>query len=407
MDIPTNQLPSKADAVIVGGGVIGTVTAYVLAKAGFQVLLIEKKEIGSGTTSRAAAAALLQTKTSAKKLSLANRSLNLLDDLHEQLGGRFEYAHTGSLLAATTEDEFQLVRDMNATLGALGLPVELLDGPAAREKMPILGESVMGGSYSPRDAQINPLELVVACAKAAKQHKAVIASYTKLEGIETSGDSIVAVQTSAGRVLTETVINAAGVWASAVARMGGFELQISPLKGELLVTERMPPMMEGTLIAAKYLLSKARAEGEAGGAAPKRTVGITLVQVAHGNLIVGSTREQADYDMRSTLAGIHELVRQLLELTPALAQVHLLRGYAGLRPLTPDGSPIIGRAPQLPGFIQAAGFGGDGLAMSAITADMILGLLSGHPDLELLANFRQNALLLRRSNYEGNTHSRG
>jgi glycine/D-amino acid oxidase-like deaminating enzyme len=387
MDIPTNQLPSKADAVIVGGGVIGTVTAYVLAKAGFQVLLIEKKEIGSGTTSRAAAAALLQTKTSAKKLSLANRSLNLLDDLHEQLGGRFEYAHTGSLLAATTEDEFQLVRDMNATLGALGLPVELLDGPAAREKMPILGESVMGGSYSPRDAQINPLELVVACAKAAKQHKAVIASYTKLEGIETSGDSIVAVQTSAGRVLTETVINAAGVWASAVARMGGFELQISPLKGELLVTERMPPMMEGTLIAAKYLLSKARAEGEAGGRAPKRTVGITLVQVAHGNLIVGSTREQADYDMRSTLAGIHELVRQLLELTPALAQVHLLRGYAGLRPLTPDGSPIIGRAPQLPGFIQAAGFGGDGLAMSAITADMILGLLSGHPDLELLANF--------------------
>jgi glycine/D-amino acid oxidase-like deaminating enzyme len=215
----------------------------------------------------------------------------------------------------------------------------------------------------------------------------VFANYTKLLGIEIEGESIVAVQTSAGRVLTDTVINAAGVWASEVARFGGVQLHISPLKGELLVTERLPPLMRGTLIAAKYLLSKARAEGEAGGRTPKRTVGITLVQVAHGNLIVGSTRELAEYDMRSTFAGIHELVEQLLELTPALAHVHLLRGYAGLRPLTPDGSPIISRTPQIPGFIQVAGFGGDGLAMSAITADMILGLLTGNADQELLANF--------------------
>jgi glycine/D-amino acid oxidase-like deaminating enzyme len=387
MDITANILPSKAEVVIIGGGVIGTVTAYVLAKAGIQVLLIERKEIGSGTTSKAAAAALLQTKTSAKKLALANRSLKLLDDLHDQLEGRFEYAHTGSVLAATTPDEYQLVKDMNTTLQSLGLPVDLLDGQQARQVMPVLGDRVIGASYSPRDAQINPLELVVACAQAAKRYGAVFANHTKLQGIEISGDSILAVQTSAGRVLTDTVINAAGVWASEVARLGGVELNIAPLKGELLVTERMPPMMRGTLIAAKYLLSKARAEGEAGGRAPKRTVGITLVQVAHGNLIIGSTREQAEYDIRSTFPGIHELVRQLLELTPTLAEVHLLRGYAGLRPLTPDGSPIISRSPQIPGFIQVAGFGGDGLAMCAITADMILGLLTDHADNELLANF--------------------
>jgi glycine/D-amino acid oxidase-like deaminating enzyme len=387
MAISADSIPPKAEVVIVGGGVIGTVTAYVLAKAGLQVLVIEQKEIGSGTTSKAAAAALLQTKTSPKKLALANRSLDLLDDLHEQLGESFEYAHTGSLLAATTEDEFQLIKEMNGTLLSLGLAVDLLDGQQARAMMPILGDSVIGATYSPRDAQINPLELVVACAQAAKRYGAVFANHTKLQGIEISGESIQAVQTSAGRVLTGTVINAAGVWASEVARMGGVELSISPLKGELLVTERMPPLMQGTLIAAKYLLSKARAEGEAGGRAPKRTVGITLVQVAHGNLIVGSTREMAEYDMRSTFAGIQELVKQLLDLTPALGNVHLLRGYAGLRPLTPDGSPIISRTPHLPGFIQVAGFGGDGLAMSAITADILLGMLTGNPDIELLANF--------------------
>jgi glycine/D-amino acid oxidase-like deaminating enzyme len=380
-------LPNTVDAVIVGGGVIGAVTAFVLSNAGLRVLVVERQDIGSGTSSSASAAALLQTKTSIKKLSLANQSLRLLDNLHAQLEGRFEFAHTGSLLAACTEDEMQLIKEMNNNLLAMGLDVELLDGRQARQYMPVLGENVVGGSYSSKDAQINPLELVVACAQAAKQRGAIFSTFTELLKIEKVGDKIIAVQTSAGRVLTDTVINAAGVWAPQVARMADVSLSISPLKGELLVTERMPPQMRGTLIAARYLLSKARAEGGSGGQAPKRSVGITLVQVAHGNFIVGSTREMAEYDKRSTYDGIRELVHQLLELTPKLANVHLLRAYAGLRPLTPDGAPIIGRTPGLPGFIHAVGFGGDGLAMSAITAEMILGLMTDRPDETLLADF--------------------
>jgi glycine/D-amino acid oxidase-like deaminating enzyme len=383
-----NTLPNTIDVVIIGGGVIGSVTAYVLAKAGLRVLVIERQDIGSGTSSSAAAAALLQTKTSIKKLSLANQSLKLLDNLHEQLGGSFEFAHTGSLLAACDDNEMQLIREMSANLLAMGLDVELLDGKQSQQVMPVLGENVVGGSYSPKDAQINPLELVVACAQAARQHGAVFSTFTELQGIEINGDKIVAVQTNAGRVLTESIINASGVWAPLVAQMAGVSLPVSPLKGELLVTERMPPQMKGTLIAAKYLLSKAKGEGESGGQVPKRSVGTTLVQVAHGNFIVGSTRELADYDRRSTYEGIHELVHQLLELTPRLANVHLLRSYAGLRPLTPDGSPIISRTPGLPGLIHAVGFGGDGLAMSAITAEMILGLLTNSADEALLANFK-------------------
>ena len=381
-------LPLKVDIVIIGGGVIGSVVAYALSKAGLRVLVIERQDIGSGTSSSAAAAALLQTKTSVKKLLLASQSLALLDNLHQQLEGRFEFAHTGSLLAASNQGEMQLIQEMHTNLRDMGLEVALLDGKQAREVMPILGENIMGGSYSPKDAQINPLELVVACAEAARTHGTIFSTFTELYGIEKRGEKIVAVQTSAGRVETQTIINAAGVWASNVARMAGVTLPVSPLKGELLVTERMPPQMQGTLIAAKYLLSKSKAEGESGGEAPKRSVGITLVQVAHGNFIVGSTRELADYDKRSTYEGIHELVHQLLELTPKLANVHLLRAYAGLRPLTPDGSPIISRTPGLPGLIHAVGFGGDGLAMSAITAEMILGMLPNSADEELLGNFK-------------------
>lgn len=147
-------------------------------------------------------------------------------------------------------------------------------------------------------------------------------------------------------------------------------------------------MMRGTLIAAKYLMSKAKLEQDTkSSTVPERSVGITLVQVEHGNFIIGSTREPAGYDITSTYGGIRDLVAQLLELTPSLGNLRLLRSYAGLRPLTADGYPIIDRVPTLPGLIQATGFGGDGLAMSAITAEVILSLLDEQAEHEFLPAF--------------------
>jgi len=368
--------PKQSDLVIIGGGVIGTVTAYWLAKAGYKVVVVERKDIGSGTTSAAAAAALLQTKTTPTKLALANESLHLLDQLHRELEFSFEYEHSGSLLAATSDEEMTLICEMNEKLRSLGLEVELLDGAQARQYMPILGDCIVGGSYSPKDAQINPLELVVACERAAKNLGVIFSTYNEVIGIEVCGDRIDAIQTKRGRILTDTVINAAGVWATRIAEMAGLSLVISPLKGELLVTERMPLSMKGTLIAASYLLSKTGAEAKSNQRTVERTIGITLVQLRHGNFIVGSTREQSGFDQRNSREGINELSYQLLKLVPSLSNVHLLRAYAGLRPLSEDGFPIIGRDNKLPGFIFAVGFGGDGLAMSALAAQTILDVLT-------------------------------
>ena len=383
----STELPKKAEIVIIGGGVIGTMMAYFLAKDHHEVLLLERHDIGSGTTSAAAAAALLQTKTSARKLEIANKSLALLDLLYEELDHDFEYEHTGSLLAGNTPDEMALISEMNSNLQSLGLEVELVDSNQAHEIIPILGDTILGGSYSPRDAQINPIELIIACAKGAARYGAKIIPFIKVEDIKSKNGNIEAVVTNIGRIMTEIVINATGVWAPDIARMVNIDLPIQPLKGELLVTERMPKRMTGTLISAKYLLSKAKLERESNGSTPKRSVGITLVQVNHGNFIVGSTREPAGFDRSSTFGGIQELASQLLELVPSLANTRLLRSYAGLRPITPDGNPIIGRSPTLPGLIQSAGFGGDGLVMSAITAEMITSLLGNPQGHELLPMF--------------------
>jgi sarcosine oxidase subunit beta len=346
--------------------VIGTAIACSLARRGVDVCL--------------AAAALLQTKTSSAKLALASRSLSLLDDLHQEFEGRFEFEHSGSLLAASSEAELAVIHDTLEQLKTLGLDVRFATGDEAREIMPLAGPGIIGASYSPADAKINPLELVTTYAEHAEGLGVTLCTFTEVTGIEWRSDRIVAVRTSRGKIHTDTIVNAAGVWAPHLAELIGIELPITPLKGELMITEPMPPMMRGTLISAGYLLSKKRLESSSNREAPKRSVGITLVQVDRGNFLVGSTREQAGYDRRSTCVGISELCRQLVDLAPSVANMHIIRSYAGLRPITPDGMPIIGRAPGLPGFIIAAGHGGDGLILSAVTAEMVAGIYTGEAD---------------------------
>jgi glycine/D-amino acid oxidase-like deaminating enzyme len=383
-----HRFKTIADVVVVGGGVIGTAIAYSLAKRGVDVCVVERHDIGDGTSCAAAVAALLQTKTSGAKLALASKSLALLDQVHQEFEGCFEFEHSGSLLAASSEAELTVIRDMLGQLNTLGLDVRFVTGDEARAIMPVAGPGIIGATYSPADAQISPLELVTAFADHAKRLGATLCTFTEVTGIERQGDRIVAVRTNRGTIYSNTVVNAAGVWARHVARLVGMELPVAPLKGELMITEAMPPMMRGTLISAGYLLSKKRLESSSDGQAPKRSVGITLAQVDHGNFVVGATRDQAGYDRRSTCAGIRELCRQLMDVAPRVATMHIIRSYAGLRPITPDGMPIVGRAPEVPGFIIAAGHGGDGLILSTITAEMVAEIYAGEAhsfDYSLLA----------------------
>jgi len=375
-----DDLPRSAEVVVIGGGVVGTAVAHRLAEKGIDVCLVEKGDIGSGTSSAAAVAALLQTKTSPPKVALALESLRLLDQMAEQFGPQFEYTRSGSLLVATSDEELRMVRSTATTLMSLGVDVELIGAAEARALMPALGPATIGASYSRRDATINPLSLVAAYAQAARRAGATLCTHTSVTGISTARGRILSVETTRGSVKTDTVVNAAGVWARELAEMAHVDLPIEPLKGELLVTEAIPPLVRGTIISAAYLISKTQLEHPDTGNGSQRSAGITVAQVARGNLIIGSTREPAGYDRSSTYGGILDLAEQLLRLAPSLAKLHIIRAYAGLRPITPDGLPIIGRSPGLAGLIVASGLGGDGLALSAVTAKLVTEIVAGADD---------------------------
>jgi len=355
-----------ADVVVIGGGVIGTAITYYLAKYGIDVWLVERDDIASGTSSAAASGVALQTKPPGPKLNLARASVELF--------------HT----VAETEVELDLIKEKSANASKSGVEMAVLSATETLERQPHLGHHIVGATFCADDSTVNPYLLAFTFARAAQRKGAKLVTNTPVTGITRQDDRITAVQTVQGEIKTETVVNAAGPWAPKLAALANVSLPITPRKGELFVTAPGPPLLRGTVISASYLLSKAL---PAGAEEMKMSVGLWAGQTCRGNLLIGSTREFSGYDRSSTYPGMEALMAQTARLIPAAANLHILRFYAGLRPSTPDGLPILGRAPELPGFVFANGHEGDGVALAPITGKHIADLLTGRISEQALAPF--------------------
>ncbi|MEM7539825.1 MAG: FAD-dependent oxidoreductase [Chloroflexota bacterium] len=384
-----SEMTKTADVVIIGGGVIGTATAYYLSKTGVDVCLVERNDIAMGTSSASATGVALQTKPPGPKQNLARDSINLFCQLVDELDDEIEFIQDGGMLAAESEEEFDLIKEKATKTAKSGIPVDVLTGDEVHELQPCLAPHVVGATYCPDGATVNPYLLSFAYVKAAKQQGARIHTYTSVEGIERDGDTIQTVLTNRGRIATNTVINAAGPWSPQLAQLAGVAIPVEPRKGELFVTAPVPPFVRGSIISASYLLSKALPQDDDEAGKQKMSVGLWAGQTKRGNLLIGSTREFSGYQRHSTSPGIHALVEQTTRLIPQAAKLHILRFYAGLRPSTPDSLPILGRHPLLPGLVLANGHEGDGIALSPATGKRIADLVMGEIDeeSEMLAAF--------------------
>ncbi len=376
---------TTVDVVVVGGGVIGTSITYYLAKQGVNVCLVERNDIASGTSSAAANGVALQTKPPGPKQNLAQASARLFRNLSEELDADIELSNEGGMLVAETEEQLELISDKAQKAAKSGLTIEILSRKQTLARQPCLAPHIIGSAYCAADSTVNPYLLAFAFARAAKRHGADVQTFTEVTAIEHQAGQITAVVTNRGKILTDTVVNAAGVWSPKVAEMVGLQLPVEPRKGELFVTEPVPPLVRGIVISASYLLSKALPAGDAD---PRQmTAGAYTAQARRGNLVIGSTRQFAGYNRSSSFHGIQKLAQLTTTLIPAVGKLHVLRSYSGLRPASPDGLPILGRAAELPGFVLAAGHEGDGIALSPITGQYIADLISGQLSEEALVPF--------------------
>ncbi|MDA3789832.1 MAG: FAD-dependent oxidoreductase [Desulfobacula sp.] len=356
--------------VIIGGGVIGTSIAYHLAKQDARVTLIEKKDLASGSSGACDGLVFMQSKKPGIHLSLAMESLNRFEDLQKELPTDIEFKKTGGMVIIETEAEYCAMEKFTKEQQAIGLDVQLLGKPQALDKEPFLSPNILGATFSPLDAQVNPINLTLGFALAAKRNHARIINHARVLGIHTKNNNVTGVATTRGNFDADIVVNAAGSMAGLISDMVEISMPVQPRRGQIVVTHAEKPVLKRCLISAKYIAAKYDPA-----LAVNAGQGISMEQADNGNLLLGSTREFVGFNKENTLSGIKKIIRQTAAILPVLETFQVIRTFAGLRPYTPDGLPILGPVRSLNGFFIAAGHEGDGIALSPITGDLMARML--------------------------------
>ncbi|NPV69569.1 MAG: FAD-binding oxidoreductase [Firmicutes bacterium] len=374
---------SEAEVVIVGGGVIGCSIAYHLSRRGKRVVVLDRGDAGSGSSGACDKAAILQSKSPGLHLQLAMKSVAMFDDLARELETDIQFSRAGGMVLIEDERQLEVMKGLVERQRKAGLEVGLIPASEVRRRLPVASNRLVGATWSAVDAEVNPLCLTRALMVGAKRLGARFLSGWDVTGLLFDGPRVSGVATNKGNARGQWVVNAAGAWAPQIGRMAGVEVPIKPRRGQLLVSEKMPRLVHGDVLCARYLvakLGKAVYDGAEGlnasrDAGPDLGIGLSLCQTRNGNLLLGGCREFAGYDSRNTYDALVAISRHAINLVPGLRQVNFIRAFAGLRPYTPDGMPILGPVDGVPGFVVAAGHEGDGIALSPVTGLLIAELL--------------------------------
>jgi sarcosine oxidase subunit beta len=360
------MLPKSADIVIIGGGVIGASIAYQLAIRGMKPLLLEAGQLAHGSSGACDGMVLLQSKKPGIHLELAIESMKMYQGLSGELGFDVAYRQTGGMLVMETEEEVRAMEKLVRNLLDNGLSAELAGNAGALEKEPNLSPSITGASFCCEDGLVNPIRLTHGFMHGAQKSGALYCTGVEVNGFEITADRVTAVKTSRGKVETGLVIDAAGARAAQVAEMAGISLPIKPRKGQLIVTEPVPPLINRGFLSAKYVAAKFDPS-----LAAKGGQGVSMEQTEEGNLLIGSTREFVGFDRKTSLKAFRRIAANACRLVPGLRKVKALRTFTGFRPYTPDGLPVLGPVPNLEGFLMAAGHEGDGIALAPVTGRLM------------------------------------
>lgn len=366
-----------ADVIIVGGGIMGCSIAWQLSKRGKKVLILEKNDVASGSAGATDGVVGYHTKQPGPQLDLAVQSIQMFGEIQKELGNEIEFDFSaGGLQPAEDQVQYDLLNDIATRQRESGIDIHMISAEEACALEPQLAHDIAGALYCPTSGKINPLNLTMAYARAAKKLGTVIQTETEVTGFIIENNQVKGVHTDKGDYYSDVIVNAAGSWAGKIGELAGLNLPIKPRKGQLAVTEPVGFFMKATVQCARYNIIKFWPDRIKDERVLRLGSSLSIEQTENGGMIIGATREFAGYEKENTFEAIDVMMKRAIRFFPGLENVDVIRFFSGFRPYTPDGLPLLGEMANLKGFYVAAGHEGDGIALSPVTGKLISELIT-------------------------------
>lgn len=405
----SRKVPTHADAVVIGGGIIGVFAAYYMARRGLSVVVLEKGSIGAEQSSRNWGWCRQQNRD-ARELPMATRSLELWEQFAAETGEDTGFKRCGLFYLSNDEAEIARWARWRDFAKTAGVTTHMLSGREASERGRTTGRTWKGGVFSPSDGTADPGKAAPSVAAAFLKLGGTVLQNCAARGIEREAGRVSGVVTEAGTIKTNTAVYAGGAWASSFCRQLGIRFPQATVRQTIVRVSGAAERLPDALHTARVSVTR-RSDGSYNLAisgrgrvdptpqllrfAPQflpmfakrwRNVfpgGLEGLRGGHETL----ARWQLDaptpmermriLNPRPDAAAVRQTYERAIDLLPALNKTGVASAWAGFVDNTPDGVPGIGEVAELPGFILAAGFSGHGFGIGPGAGHLIADLVTG------------------------------
>lgn len=371
-------MSKSVDAVVIGGGIVGLSNAYWLAKRGLSVVLVESGDLVAGTSARCDGNNYICDTAPGEITHTMKLAVDEVENLvKNELDDDVDWIENGMFTLAEDEEQFEQAKKQCAEKQADGIKCRLVDSKELHEAEPNLAPDIYGAIEFTEGGSLSPMLFGFALGKKIEQLGGEIWKYTKVTGIVLNTDgSVGKVLTDKGDIVTKNVIDAAGVWSPNIGRMVGIEIPVTMMKGDILVAESDVKVSNRYVceIGYNFLRNDMALSGD-DAIRQKYGIGFLTEPTGANNALIGFSKYPGT-DTSTNFEVTRAMAKRAIRFYPMIADVNIIRTYAGLRPWSPDHEPIISKT-EVPGFYVCSGHCGSGIAYGPLSGKLIMQMILG------------------------------